>query len=84
MNFLSWVILGLLIGVVANLIAPEKDAGNFLEILILSSLGAILGGFLANLLLEHSLPYLNFPSLLIAFLGAVTLIITTKFFAQRV
>jgi uncharacterized membrane protein YeaQ/YmgE (transglycosylase-associated protein family) len=47
MDVFSWVIFGLLSGIVTNVINPKSS--SVLGTVLLGMLGALLGGFLANL-----------------------------------
>ena len=44
MGILSWIVLGLIVGVVAKLIMPGKDPGGIMITIVLGIAGALLGG----------------------------------------
>lgn len=50
MGFLSWIILGLIAGVLAKWIMPGKDGGGFIITTILGVVGAFVGGYLGTLI----------------------------------
>ena len=52
MNILTWIIFGLIIGILVNYFDQEKQESDVIGIVILSIVGAILGGLLANLLFD--------------------------------
>ena len=46
MGILSWIVLGLLAGIIAKWIMPGRDGGGFILTTILGIIGAIVGGWL--------------------------------------
>ncbi len=48
MGILSWIIFGLIAGVIAKLIMPGRDGGGFILTCILGIVGAVVGGWLAT------------------------------------
>ncbi len=46
MGILSWIVLGLLAGIIAKWIMPGRDGGGFIVTTILGIIGAIVGGWL--------------------------------------
>ncbi len=49
-ELLTWLLFGLIVGFIANLIDPHKEEGGFLGYVILGILGSIVGGYLAQVL----------------------------------
>lgn len=47
MGILSWILFGLLAGIVAKVIMPGRDPGGFIVTILLGVVGAFLGGFIA-------------------------------------
>lgn len=74
MGLLSWILFGLIAGLLAKLIMPGKDPGGCIVTTILGVVGAILGGFLATLLGFGGISGFDLRSLLIALLGAILLL----------
>lgn len=74
MGILSWVILGLVVGVLAKWIMPGKDPGGFIITTLLGIAGAFVGGFVASLFGIGGVGGLNLVSLLIATGGALLLL----------
>lgn len=74
MGILSWIILGLVVGVVARWIHPGNDPGGLLVTIGIGIAGAFVGGFLSSLLGLGTVTGLNPGSLLIATGGAVLLL----------
>ena len=75
MGMLTWIILGLVVGVIAKLIMPGKDPGGFVITIILGMVGAFVGGFISSSLGFGSVTGFDIRSLLIAVGGAVVLLI---------
>src|SRR6187402_1012354 len=76
MGWLSFIILGLIAGVIAKLILPGKQAGGWFVTLLLGVIGALLGGWLAGLI--FNIGYDNFWSIqswLIAIVGALIVLV---------
>ena len=74
MGILSWIVLGLVAGVLAKHIMPDKDGSGFIYTTILGVLGAFLGGWLGSFLGLGSIDGLNVLTVLTATLGAVVLL----------
>lgn len=51
MGIIAWIILGLVAGAIAKLILPGKQGGGWILTIVLGIVGALLGGFLGNLIL---------------------------------
>ena len=50
MRIISWIIFGLIAGVIAKVLMPGRDPGGFIITVLLGIAGAIVGGFLAEAL----------------------------------
>jgi uncharacterized membrane protein YeaQ/YmgE (transglycosylase-associated protein family) len=48
MGILSWIVFGLVVGVIAKLLTPGKDPGGFIITMLLGIAGALLGGFIGR------------------------------------
>ncbi len=75
MGILSWIIMGLLVGIVAKLIMPGKDPGGCIVTVLLGIAGAFAGGFIGSLLGLGEITGFNFGSFLLATGGAILLLI---------
>jgi uncharacterized membrane protein YeaQ/YmgE (transglycosylase-associated protein family) len=47
---LSWIVFGLVVGVLAKLLMPGNDPGGFIVTVLLGIAGAVLGGFVGRVL----------------------------------
>ena len=48
MGILSWIVFGLVVGVIAKLVTPGRDPGGIIVTLLLGVAGALLGGFIGR------------------------------------
>jgi uncharacterized membrane protein YeaQ/YmgE (transglycosylase-associated protein family) len=48
MAILSWIVFGLVIGLIAKLLMPGKDPGGFIITMLLGIAGALVGGFIGR------------------------------------
>ena len=74
MNIISWVLFGMIVGVVANAVDPSPNRGGILGSILLGIVGALVGGFLANLLFGISVTGFNLTSFLVAVAGSLLLL----------
>lgn len=74
MDILTWIIFGLIAGIIANVIDPQPAQGGLLGAVVLGILGAIIGGFLANILFGVGVTGFNFSSFAVAVAGALLLL----------
>ena len=74
MSILTWIVFGLVVGAVANLLDPRPSEGGLLGAAVLGIVGAMVGGFLGSLLFGTGVSGLNFPSLAVAVLGSLLLL----------
>jgi len=75
MGILSWVLFGLIAGVIAKLIMPGKDPGGWIITILLGIGGAFVGGYLAKTFGIVTGTGFNVRSLATAVAGALVLLI---------
>jgi uncharacterized membrane protein YeaQ/YmgE (transglycosylase-associated protein family) len=81
---LSWILFGLLAGAIAKFIMPGKDPGGCIGTVIIGILGAVIGGFVGNELLDiGTVTGFNVRSLGIAILGAIILLTLYRLLLER-
>ncbi|MGQ4646455.1 GlsB/YeaQ/YmgE family stress response membrane protein [Lyngbya aestuarii] len=89
MNIIAWLVLGLIAGALAKLIYPGHQGGGIFATIGLGILGAILGGYLGQLLLGSSgaaaasAGILSIPGIIFAVLGAMLLIFLWGLFTRQ-
>nr|WP_086939889.1 GlsB/YeaQ/YmgE family stress response membrane protein [Thaumasiovibrio occultus] len=82
MGFFTWIILGLVAGILAKWIMPGKDGGGLILTIILGIAGAFVGGFLGSFIGVGATDGFNLTSVLTATAGAfILLFIYNKFFS---
>lgn len=83
LTFITWVFIGLLVGYVGSKILNRTDYRLFLYVL-LSTLGALIGGYLSQLLGTAGVTGIDLYSMLVAVVGAgVFLIVYHAIFRRR-
>ena len=75
MNWLTWIVLGGIVGAIAKLIMPGKDPGGIIVTILLGIAGAFVGGYISTLLGFGTVTGFNLISLAIAIGGALLLLI---------
>jgi uncharacterized membrane protein YeaQ/YmgE (transglycosylase-associated protein family) len=85
MIVVSWVVLGALIGLLANRLLRPSFPGGRLGMMAAGATGAFLGGALARLLADRGIDGFDATSLLVAAVGAVVLLsaIRTADYAEQ-
>lgn len=83
MGLLSWIVLGLIAGGLAKLILPGKQPGGIIGTLVAGVVGAIIGGSIGSALDIGTVTGINLPSILLAFGGAIVLLLIWQMIARR-
>lgn len=71
MGILSWIILGLLAGLIAKAIRPGKDPGGWIITIIIGLLGSVVGGWIGSALGWGAVNEFSIRTLLLSTGGAV-------------
>jgi uncharacterized membrane protein YeaQ/YmgE (transglycosylase-associated protein family) len=82
MGLLSWLVLGLLVGIIAKFLMPGKDPGGFVITIFLGIAGAFLGGFIGSRIGFGTVSGFDLRSLLIAVSGAIVLLVIYRIFKK--
>lgn len=82
MNVLSWLIFGTIVGIITNAIDPAPNRGGLLGSIFLGIVGAVVGGFLANLIFGINITGFNVTSFLVAIAGSLLLLFIGKAFRR--
>ncbi len=80
MGILSWIVLGLIVGVLAKWILPGKDPGGFVVTTLIGIAGAMLGGFIASLFGIGGTASFTFVGLAVSIGGALLLLFAYRLF----
>jgi uncharacterized membrane protein YeaQ/YmgE (transglycosylase-associated protein family) len=80
-GILSWIILGLIAGVLGKFIMPGKDGGGLIKTILLGIIGALLGGIIGTKFLNIGTVTSAFDlkSIAIATAGSVLVLIIYRF-----
>ena len=49
MGILSWIVFGLVVGIIAKLLMPGRDPGGFIITALLGIAGAVVGGMIGRM-----------------------------------
>ncbi|MEH0833757.1 GlsB/YeaQ/YmgE family stress response membrane protein [Pectobacterium cacticida] len=74
MGILSWVIFGLIAGILAKWIMPGKDGGGVIMTILLGIVGAVVGGYISTFFGFGRVDGFNFGSFIVAIVGAIVVL----------
>lgn len=80
MTVLSWILFGLVVGIVAKLLTPGRDPGGFILTTLLGVAGAVLGGYVGRALGFYG-PN-QAAGFLMSVLGAIILLLLYRFISR--
>lgn len=83
MGILSWILVGLIAGLLAKLLLPGDDPGGLIVTTVIGMAGAVVGGFLIGILGGAGATGFNVWSILVATLGAIILLSVYRLFGGR-
>jgi uncharacterized membrane protein YeaQ/YmgE (transglycosylase-associated protein family) len=84
MGILSWIIIGLIAGVLAKVIMPGRDPGGIIVTILIGIVGAIIGGMIVGLFIPGDLiSGINITTIIVATLGAILLLAIYRWFVGR-
>jgi len=79
-GILSWIVFGLIVGIIAKLLMPGRDPGGFIITIVLGIAGALLGGFLGRAMGFYGSN--EQAGWLISILGAIVLLVIYRVIAK--
>ncbi|WP_447965891.1 GlsB/YeaQ/YmgE family stress response membrane protein [Nitrospira sp. Ecomares 2.1] len=74
MGIISWIVFGLIAGILAKLLMPGKDPGGMIITILIGIFGAMVGGFISTYFGYGEVTGFNLPSFGIAVGGAFLLL----------
>lgn len=74
MGIISWIVLGLIAGIIAKLIMPGKDGGGFIMTTLLGIVGAFVGGWVGSFVGLGTVGTFSLGSMATAIVGALVLL----------
>ncbi|MFC8271631.1 GlsB/YeaQ/YmgE family stress response membrane protein [Streptomyces sp. NPDC057271] len=80
MNVISWIVLGLLAGVIAKVLLPGRDPGGLIGTTVIGIAGAFVGGWLSSTFLDRPITtgFYDTATWLSAIGGALVLLIAYR------
>jgi uncharacterized membrane protein YeaQ/YmgE (transglycosylase-associated protein family) len=83
MSILSWLVVGLIAGVLAKYVVPGEGPGGLLGDIVVGIIGAFIGGWVFHQFGEPGVNGLTLWSILVAFVGAVILLFILRAITRR-
>jgi uncharacterized membrane protein YeaQ/YmgE (transglycosylase-associated protein family) len=85
MGIIAWIVLGLVAGLLANLLIPGRRSQGLILTCLIGIAGALLGGWVATKLFHvHSLHgFFNLSTWITAIIGAAVLLLIFHLFTSR-
>jgi uncharacterized membrane protein YeaQ/YmgE (transglycosylase-associated protein family) len=81
MGILTWILFGLVVGIVAKLLMPGRDPGGFNITILLGIAGALLGGFIGRAMGFYDAN--ESAGWIISILGAIILLAIYRMMVRR-
>jgi uncharacterized membrane protein YeaQ/YmgE (transglycosylase-associated protein family) len=78
MGILSWIVMGLIVGLLAKFFMPGKDPGGFIITILLGIGGSLLGGYLGTVLGLGTVRGFDLKSILLATGGAILILLVYR------
>jgi len=78
MNILYWLVFGLIVGVIADFIAPSSH--GIIGSIIIGIIGAVVGGFLGEKFFGVGVSGFNLTSIIVAVIGALIVLAIARLF----
>lgn len=83
MGILSWILMGLIVGLIAKFIMPGKEGGGLILTILLGVGGGLLGGYLGSYLGIGSVRGFDLTSILLAIGGAILILLIFRLLRRR-
>jgi uncharacterized membrane protein YeaQ/YmgE (transglycosylase-associated protein family) len=83
MVILSWIVFGLVVGVIAKLLMPGKDPGGFIVTMLLGIAGSLIGGFIGRAFTGNAAGDSAGAGYIMSIVGAILLLAIYRMMARR-
>ncbi len=83
MGVLSWIVLGLIAGVLSKIIMPGRDPGGMIVTILIGIAGAFVGGWIGTQMGIASFDGFSLKGIVIATCGALVLLIIYRLITYR-
>ena len=81
MGILTWILFGLVVGIIAKLLMPGRDPGGFIVTILLGIAGALVGGFVGRAMGLYAEN--QGAGWLMSILGAIVLLLIYRMMVRR-
>lgn len=81
MGILSWILFGLVVGIIAKLLMPGRDPGGFIVTILIGIAGALLGGFVGQAMGLYGPG--ESAGWIMSIVGAIVLLLLYRMMARR-
>jgi uncharacterized membrane protein YeaQ/YmgE (transglycosylase-associated protein family) len=78
MGILSWIVLGLIAGVLAKFLLPGRDPGGLILTILLGVVGAMVGGFIASAVGWGAIDEISLRAIAISVLGSILVLLVFR------
>ena len=83
MGIVSLIIVGLIAGILAKIAMPGPDPGGIILTIVIGIVGALIGGYVIELLGGPRITGINLSSILVATLGSIILLAIYRLITRR-
>lgn len=83
MNWLVWIVFGLIAGAIAKFIMPGKDPGGFIVTILIGIVGAVVGGYLGTRFFNVGVTGFNIESMAVAVGGSLLLLFVYRLITKK-
>lgn len=83
MGILSWIVLGLIVGILSKWIMPGRDPGGLIVTILIGIAGALVGGYIGTHLGFGTVTGFNVESIGLATGGGLLLLFIYRMIANR-
>ena len=74
MGIITWIVVGLIAGLLGKLIMPGDDPGGIIVTILIGIVGAFIGGFVVSVFGGTGVTGFNIWSIIVATIGAIILL----------
>ena len=83
MGILAWIVVGLIAGILAKIAMPGPDPGGIILTIVIGIVGALIGGYVIELLGGPRVTGINLSSILVATLGSIIFLAIYRLITRR-
>jgi uncharacterized membrane protein YeaQ/YmgE (transglycosylase-associated protein family) len=83
MAILSWIVFGIVVGIIAKLLMPGKDPGGIVVTMLLGIAGSLIGGFIGRAFTGSSPGQSAGAGYIMSIIGAIILLAIYRMMVRR-